>query len=431
MYQLSSDSEFAFLLEEYMGLANNFGSNTGEVLRVASQITPGDFESWYAEFKFMADAIHEQAAAIDSGRFPLSAREAYFRSSSYYRAADFFLHSNASDPRINTLWNSALADFDAAIKLLPMPGEHASLNTTNFTVPVIFFPADPNAARSAAGVRKQGCGKQKLPTVIVGTGYDGSQQALYHEMGRTIVDRGWNFISYEGPGQPTVRREQNLGFIDNWWDVVTPVMDYLLTRDDVDPERIALVGLSFGGTLAPRAASREHRLSATIALDGISNMEKIIVSQFDDQLRALYNSSDPADIAQFDQYWLGLMNNATTPTQIRWLVAQGMWSFDTTSPHEWLTKLSVIVADDPVLANITCPVFLGDGQNDSGAIGQPAEMANALGSLGTYKLFKTELGAGEHCQLGAEAHMNQASLDWLGNIWDGIKMPSNLTDVTI
>jgi dienelactone hydrolase len=38
------------------------------------------------------------------------------------------------------------------------------------------------------------------------------------------------------------------------------VVDYLLSRPDVDPERIALIGLSFGGYLAPRAATAEHRL---------------------------------------------------------------------------------------------------------------------------------------------------------------------------
>ncbi|KAH8895230.1 alpha/beta-hydrolase [Thozetella sp. PMI_491] len=426
IYQLSSDPEFAFLFEEYLALSNNFGANTGEVLRAASQIKPGDFESWYSEFKFLADAIHTKAAAIDSKRFPVSAREAYFRSSSYYRAADFFLHSNWSDPRINTLWDLALADFDAAIKLLPIPAEQASLKATNFSVPVIFFPASPEVARGAAGVRKQNCTtKPKLPTVIVGTGYDGSQQAVYHYMGRSIVDRGWNFISYEGPGQPTVRRQQDIGFIENWWDVITPIVDYLHTRDDVDPERIALVGMSFGGTLAPRAASREHRLSAVLAINGLMNMAEAIFKQVGDPLASLFASGDAAT---FDAVMLNLMNNATIPTQFRWLIGQGLWSFNTTSPFEWLTELGTIVADAPVLANVTCPVFVAEGQDDSSAPGQPVEMAHDLGNLSTYNLFKTELGAGEHCQLGAEAQLNQVSLDWLADIWDGIKVPSNLTD---
>jgi pimeloyl-ACP methyl ester carboxylesterase len=44
------------------------------------------------------------------------------------------------------------------------------------------------------------------------------------------------------------------------------VVDYALTRPEVDPKRIALIGASFGGYFAPRAAAFEKRLSAVIAL---------------------------------------------------------------------------------------------------------------------------------------------------------------------
>jgi len=50
---------------------------------------------------------------------------------------------------------------------------------------------------------------------------------------------------------------------------VTPVVDYLLTRPEVDPARIALMGISVGGYLAPRAAAFEQRLVALIANDGL------------------------------------------------------------------------------------------------------------------------------------------------------------------
>jgi hypothetical protein len=36
MYQLSNDTEFAFILEEYLSLSNNFGANIGEMLRAAA-----------------------------------------------------------------------------------------------------------------------------------------------------------------------------------------------------------------------------------------------------------------------------------------------------------------------------------------------------------------------------------------------------------
>jgi len=44
--------------------------------------------------------------------------------------------------------------------------------------------------------------------------------------------------------------------------VLAPVLDWLLTRPEVQPDALVLIGRSFGGYLAPRAACFEHRLAA-------------------------------------------------------------------------------------------------------------------------------------------------------------------------
>ncbi|KAH7030642.1 Alpha/Beta hydrolase protein [Microdochium trichocladiopsis] len=406
IYQLSTDSEFAFLLEEYLALASGGGSATGEVLRAASQIVSGDYESWYSEFKFLGDAMHEKATATNATRFPVSARDNYFRAASYYRAADFFLHQNQSDPRIYSLWDIATADFDTATSLLDVPPIILNISGPGFTIPAYYFSASPK--------HKPGCTPEKRPTVIVGSGYDGSQQALYHSLGRAMLERGYNYISYEGPGQPSPRRYQNLGFIPNWWDVVTPVVEYLHTLGDVDTTRIALIGESFGGTLAPRAASVEHRLSAVVAIDGITSMQTTLLEQFPAQLTALYNSGKPA---VFDEVMLGLMRNTSVPTNLRWVIAQGMWSFNTESPYTWLQKLGEITSEKDTLEKITCPVLVFGAEHDILPVQQSRDMAAALGDLATYYLFKADVGAGEHCQLGAEAQLAQVTFDWLADVW--------------
>jgi pimeloyl-ACP methyl ester carboxylesterase len=382
--------------------------------------------------------------AIDPKRFPVSARQTLFRSASYYRASDFFLHANWSDPRIDSLWASALADFHAAIKLLPSPGELGSVRApepNNFSVPYVFFPgATPAQMSSSSSGYDQAVagvgGKQdnvtckktrRLPTLIAGTGYDGSKEALWHSYGRYVVERGWNYLVYEGPGQPQVVREQGVGFVENWWDVVTPLVDYLETRDDVDTSRIALAGFSFGGTLAPRAASREHRLSAVLAVEGLIDLRQAILQQFGTQVAGLFASGNRS---AFDELMLQLMDDPRANTQARWLIAQSLWSFRTENPFDWMTRLGAIVADGPVLANITCPVFVAEGEDDSSAPGQAVEMARLLGDRATYNLFRTDLGAGEHCHLGAEAQLAQVSLDWLADVWDGIQVPRNSTNTT-
>jgi len=70
-----------------------------------------------------------------------------------------------------------------------------------------------------------------------------------------------------------MRRNQNLGFIPEWWEVVTPVVDYLSTWPDVDVSSLALTGISFGGSLAPRVAAYEHRFTAVMAIDGMYSLQ--------------------------------------------------------------------------------------------------------------------------------------------------------------
>ncbi|XHG04119.1 hypothetical protein AWENTII_007399 [Aspergillus wentii] len=378
IFQLSSDPEFAFVLETVMSLANNYGAQTGEVLRAASQITPGDFESWYDQFVYLGDAIHDKATAINASRFPVSAREAYFRSSSYYRYAPFFLHGNQSDPRINKI--GALA-----------------------------------AQR----------GNAKLPTLVLNEGYDAAQEDVYHELGLEILNRGWNVITYEGPGQPTVLRDQKLGFIPDWWNVLSPVIDYLETRDDVDMDHVATVGVSFGGQLTPLAATREHRLSAVICVDGMTDMHAIFAAELGATTIALYNNGS---YAEFDKLILAAARSSSTPTSARWALDQSLFSFNTTSPSVWWGRLAEFTINSTMLANISCPVFVGEGENDSLG-GQAVKMARTLGNKATYNLFRTDVGAGEHCQLGAEAQLAQVTMDWLDETWEHVALPKNLTNV--
>ena len=126
---------------------------------------------------------------------------------------------------------------------------------------------------------------------------------------------------------------------------------------------------------------------------------------------------------------LGLAKNTSTPTQIRWLVDQSLFAFDTSSPYDWLTQLGEYTVDKEMLQNITAKVFVGAGQDDSSTPGQAEQMANWLGKKATYNLWFTDLGAGEHCQLGAESQLGQVTADWLADVFEGIPVPRNLTKV--
>ena len=399
-YQLSADPEFAFVLETFLSLANGGGVSTGEILRAASQITPGKFESFYQEFKFLADQMYALGKSSDPRKHPVSVRNAMFRASSYYRAADFFLHGNQDDPRIYSLWDSQTAAFNQAMSLLDIPGERVNATTSDgFYVPVIFY----KASRS----------RQRRPTILVGNGYDGAQEDSYHMACTEILARGWNCATYEGPGQPTVRRDQKIGFINEWWNVVTPVVHYLDTRHDVDCEKLALVGISFGGSLAPIAASHEHRFKAIIANDGIYNLGQFVAAQFSPAIQELFASGNST---AYDTVMNEIRTNATTSTEVRWFIDQGLFAFNTTSPFDWMTRFQAIGLEG-FTDSITSPVFVGAGQDDDDTAGQPQILADALGEKAHYVLFATDVGAGEHCQIGAWSQFAQSAFDWVATLF--------------
>jgi hypothetical protein len=132
-----------------------------------------------------------------------------FRAASYYRFADFFLHGDPSDPRIMSLWKEQTACFDLAISLLWIAGQRLTIPTNHgFSIPIIFYRPNPT--------HKPG------PTLLLGIGFDGSQEELLHIFSLTALKHSYNVLTYEGPGQHAVRRYQNKGFIVEWEHVITP-----------------------------------------------------------------------------------------------------------------------------------------------------------------------------------------------------------------
>jgi hypothetical protein len=51
------------------------------------------------------------------------------------------------------------------------------------------------------------------PTLILFTGFDGIQEELYPTSVVAALDRGYNCLTFEGPGQGSVIRKQKLLFV--------------------------------------------------------------------------------------------------------------------------------------------------------------------------------------------------------------------------
>lgn len=251
---LSQDDSFKYKLLVTMAQATYGGADINDVLSMAAAIEPSNFSSWNRTFYNLALETQQRADQA-AEKNQTNAMATYFAAANYWRNVDYYLHGNPEDPWINETWIHQKYNYDKALASFPTPTERLTLPTDGFDVYAIFYEA-------------QASSNDKRPTIILGNGYDGSQEDIFFALGQPGIERGYNIITYEGPGQPSVRRNQTVGFIKDWGKVVSPVINYLHTRNDVDTSKIALVGFSFGGYLAEQAAAAEHSRLAALALHG-------------------------------------------------------------------------------------------------------------------------------------------------------------------
>jgi alpha-beta hydrolase superfamily lysophospholipase len=388
---LSADPSFDFNLLRWMGTAPYHGADVAEVLALASRLTAGDFESWYSEFSSLAGHVASEGWQ-DRPASPVTLRDRAFRAAAYYRAADFYLHGNPGDPRIKTTWAHATDQFDRAIAELVPAGERVTMTADGFGIPAIVYRASRDST--------------PRPAVLMFNGFDGSQEEMLHVSGFAALERGFHVVTFEGPGQPTVLREQGLGFRHDWEAVVSPVVDFGQTVPEIDAARLALLGLSFGGYLAPRAAAFEPRIAAVITIDGLFDGYESVTILLTPEIRALL---DTGDAAGFNAAVRRAMEH---DTGLRWYIEQGLWAFRAGTPYE-LYDRARLYSLDGVVDKIACPVLVCQATADHFNPGQAERLATALGDRATLRPFTAGESAAAHAHPGAWVLMNGVVFDWL------------------
>lgn len=120
------------------------------------------------------------------------------------------------------------------------------------------------------------------------------------------------------------------------------------------------LGVSFGGTLAPRVASQEPRIAAVIQLDGLSSLQHDLRVQFPAELVALFDNGKQAE---FDEILIALANNQSQPIYSRYFIQQGLYAFGTKSPYEWFERLGRIAVTKEVVQGVgSRPVYIAKGE---------------------------------------------------------------------
>ncbi|MFF0499611.1 alpha/beta hydrolase family protein [Nocardia aobensis] len=375
-----------------------YGSaDLGEVIATAERITEGDDASWLREWRATAERIHAIGQdCLAKGR-RVSARKAFLRASNYYRTAEFYQREQpVGDPLVAELSQRSRETFAAAAELLDTPVRSVSIPYGDTTLPGYLFLLDDSGAPQ--------------PTVIFNSGFDSTLEEAYPALAAGALERGYQVLAFDGPGQGAVIREQGLPFRPDWEVVISAVVDYALTRPEIDADHLALFGYSLGGYLAARAAAFEPRLAALILDDGV----------FD------YHEANIAPMPPFLADWIAAGRDAeanavaslsmTFDTSIRWALRNGAWTFGAQSAADYVRKTAEYTIAD-VVDRIACPTLVLDAEDDQFFRGQAERVYRALTCPKDYIVGTAAEGAGEHCHMGAVLLTHQRIFDWLDEVF--------------
>jgi alpha-beta hydrolase superfamily lysophospholipase len=370
------------------------GADVGECFSTGHRIPDGDESAWYREWYATGERVFGIAESSLAAGQKVSARQAFLRAATYFRIAAVFMYRPPLDPRFVDAFQRQRSAFQKAAALFTPVIEAITIPYEGTILPGYFLTPDSS--------------QQPRPTMIQTDGYDGTVEELYFAGGAAALQRGYNSLIFDGPGQGGALVEQQLYFRPDWENVVRPVVDYALTRPSVDPERIVLMGRSFGGYLAPRAASAEHRLAALVVDAPVYSPGQgrvgLLPPEYQDQI-------DTGDRSVLNALLEGAMRDDTS---LAFILNRGMLTHGEPTPIDFLRAAAPYTLEG-FAGSISCPTLICEGESDVKA-GSAEPLYDALTVAKKHILFTDAEGAGAHDEAGAASLFSQRVFDWLDTI---------------
>ena len=238
------------------------GGNIGEIDRACRPIreaaargedagTALFFDSWLK----VAGQVQANGEADEAAGRRLSASRKYRRAATYLQTAER-MQARDYAPR-QEAYRRALHLFRRSVELAVERVEFVEIPFGGKSFQGLFVHAD------FAG--------EPAPCIISVNGLDSMKEQIFSAEARSFIKRGISLLIIDQPGTGSALRLHGLHVIYDGERWAAACIDYLETRSDVDPNRIGIFGLSFGGYHAPRAAAFEKRLALCAVLGANHN----------------------------------------------------------------------------------------------------------------------------------------------------------------
>lgn len=240
-----------------LNIALAMGANMGEiddacrtVRDLARQGDDPGTEAFFKSWRRVAERLTSMAQDDLKLRRFRSAAAKYHRACAMLITAER-MQSRDYAPRMHA-YAQALDTFRRAVDLGKADCIHVDIPYESSSFPALFVPA-PHATA-------------ETPCIVFCNGLDSVKEIGYLSgVAHTIAARGVSTLMVDQPGSGGALRLNRLAAVPDAERWASAALDYLLTRSDVDPKRIGMMGWSLGGYFAPRAAAFEPRFALCVA----------------------------------------------------------------------------------------------------------------------------------------------------------------------
>jgi len=223
------------------------GYQVPEVEEILSRIQSRDPEEWARAWSLTAEKHLAAAEAARTGD-PAKARHAYLEAWKYFGFGAWPVQSSPGKKRAH---ERAVEAFRSYVALADPPIETVRI---------------PFEGREIVGLLQKPKGMTgRMPVVISIGGLDSYKEYVVEQYGTHYLAAGLPFLAMDMPGT----NEAPLLIDKGAERMFSRTIDHLATRADIDPKRIAIKGVSFGGFWSTRVAySEQSRLRAAVVWGG-------------------------------------------------------------------------------------------------------------------------------------------------------------------
>ncbi|MEU6865412.1 alpha/beta hydrolase [Streptomyces sp. NPDC046876] len=398
---LFKDPGFNFSGLLALGASGYGAGEVGEVLTAVNAINKAGLsaQTYTETFKKLGDQLMKAPQGGKPGTETTRFRA--LRAAQYYAQALFFVLGSDDPGSEEQLYKAGRSAWDKFCKLCDPAPVTANVPYGKTPLPVWFFRPDDSGERR--------------PTVILTNGSDGQNVDMWTYGVPAALERGWNALVYDGPGQGQLLFVDQVVFTPRWETVVTPLVDWLTARADVDTGKIALTGLSMAGDLAPRAAAFENRIAAVVAMPAVlapwlgfpAEIRKILTPD-KEVTNQIWNKEVvphlPASAAatmkkRFEPFSVPAMLDAR----------KGKMFTDFYTPAKIIESLDIT----NVVDRIKMPTLVLDYDDEQFYPGQPRRMFDKLKAPKDYVKLTAATGAQLHCSPMAPQQHCEVVFDWL------------------